>query len=227
MLAHAHVHLNAKRWCVPAGDPPLKGNASIPSLTYHSVDSSPTLGNFLADPSRALWLERLVRLREVTDLCCSTSNPCKLFWAPHSTVLADGGGSVSCAPIGAVVNKNKRHRVISQWSGQHRCASWETASRKACQGTARKAAGVAHPMQLHPMSDDIDIRFRHMSGTDVGPFRIGGASSVQAVKERLLAEWPKGVRKLCHCFRKCYTLPVLTAGHCSPPGHNPQIRCKL
>ncbi|BDA48807.1 probable membrane-anchored ubiquitin-fold protein 4 [Coccomyxa sp. Obi] len=45
-------------------------------------------------------------------------------------------------------------------------------------------------MQLHPMSDDIELRFRHTSG-DVGPLKCAGTMSVGAVKERLLSEWPK------------------------------------
>ena len=47
-------------------------------------------------------------------------------------------------------------------------------------------------MQLHPMSDDIEMRFRHPSGNDVGPLKIAGSCSVLAVKETVLAEWPKG-----------------------------------
>ncbi len=46
-------------------------------------------------------------------------------------------------------------------------------------------------MQLHPMSEDIELRFRHTSG-DVGPLKCAGTMSVGAVKERLLSEWPKG-----------------------------------
>ena len=45
-------------------------------------------------------------------LCCSSSNPCKLFWAPHSTVLDDDGGSASSASIGALVKDNKEQTVI-------------------------------------------------------------------------------------------------------------------
>ena len=46
-------------------------------------------------------------------------------------------------------------------------------------------------MQLHPMSEDIELRFRHTSG-DIGPIKCAGTMSVEAVKEKLLPEWPKG-----------------------------------
>ncbi|EIE18185.1 hypothetical protein COCSUDRAFT_45596 [Coccomyxa subellipsoidea C-169] len=40
------------------------------------------------------------------------------------------------------------------------------------------------------MSEDIELRFRHTSG-DIGPIKCAGTMSVEAVKERLLPEWPK------------------------------------
>ncbi len=46
-------------------------------------------------------------------------------------------------------------------------------------------------MQLHPMSDDIELKFRHVSG-DIGPLKVSGSSSILQVKEQLYAQWPKG-----------------------------------
>ena len=46
-------------------------------------------------------------------------------------------------------------------------------------------------MQLHPMSDDIELKFRHVSG-DIGPLKVSGSSNILQVKEKLYAQWPKG-----------------------------------
>ena len=46
-------------------------------------------------------------------------------------------------------------------------------------------------MQLHPMSDDIELKFRHVSG-DIGPLKVPGSSSIVQVKELVFAQWPKG-----------------------------------
>ncbi len=46
-------------------------------------------------------------------------------------------------------------------------------------------------MQLHPMSDDIELKFRHVSG-DIGPIKVPGSSSILQVKELVFAQWPKG-----------------------------------
>lgn len=40
------------------------------------------------------------------------------------------------------------------------------------------------------MAEDLQIRFRHTSG-DVGPFVYSDATTVQQLKEKLLADWPK------------------------------------
>lgn len=52
-------------------------------------------------------------------------------------------------------------------------------------------------MQLHPMLEDIELRFRHTSG-DVGPIKCAGTLSVEAVKEKLLAAWPNGMDEAIH-----------------------------
>lgn len=46
-------------------------------------------------------------------------------------------------------------------------------------------------MQLHPMLDDIELKFRHVSG-DIGPLKLPGSCSILQVKEKLFAQWPKG-----------------------------------
>ncbi|CAL5223633.1 g6177 [Coccomyxa viridis] len=40
------------------------------------------------------------------------------------------------------------------------------------------------------MSDDIELKFRHVSG-DIGPLKVSGSSSILQVKEQLYAQWPK------------------------------------
>ena len=41
------------------------------------------------------------------------------------------------------------------------------------------------------MSDDIELKFRHVSG-DIGPLKVPGSSSIVQVKELVYAQWPKG-----------------------------------
>ena len=41
------------------------------------------------------------------------------------------------------------------------------------------------------MSDDIELKFRHVSG-DIGPLKVSGSSNILQVKEKLYAQWPKG-----------------------------------
>ena len=38
---------------------------------------------------------------------------------------------------------------------------------------------------------DVSLRFRHQNG-DVGPFSFSTSTTLQAVKQKVLAEWPKG-----------------------------------
>jgi hypothetical protein len=46
---------------------------------------------------------------------------------------------------------------------------------------------------------DITLRFRHPQGTDIGPFALPEALTVEELKERLLLEWPKGECSLVYC----------------------------
>eukprot|EP00884_Botryococcus_braunii_P015405 jgi/Botrbrau1/2548/Bobra.0079s0035.1 len=38
---------------------------------------------------------------------------------------------------------------------------------------------------------DINLRFRHAQGVDIGPLSLPDSLTVQELKDRLLAEWPK------------------------------------
>lgn len=45
-----------------------------------------------------------------------------------------------------------------------------------------------------PDEDLIELKFRLYDGSDIGPFRYLPASTVAMLKERIVAEWPKGQR---------------------------------
>lgn len=51
-----------------------------------------------------------------------------------------------------------------------------------------------------PEEDLVELKFRLYDGSDIGPFRYSPASTVSMLKERIVAEWPKG---------QCAQLPVL------------------
>lgn len=40
--------------------------------------------------------------------------------------------------------------------------------------------------------DFVELKFRLYDGSDMGPFRYSPASTVSMLKERIVAEWPKG-----------------------------------
>ena len=46
------------------------------------------------------------------------------------------------------------------------------------------------------METSVQIRFRHSNG-DVGPFTFQDSATVESVKEKLFAEWPKGSNSQC------------------------------
>lgn len=39
----------------------------------------------------------------------------------------------------------------------------------------------------------MDIKFRLYDGSDIGPFRYSSASTVDMLKQRIVADWPKGM----------------------------------
>lgn len=43
-----------------------------------------------------------------------------------------------------------------------------------------------------PEEDLVDIKFRLYDGSDIGPFRYASASTVDMLKQRIVADWPKG-----------------------------------
>lgn len=40
--------------------------------------------------------------------------------------------------------------------------------------------------------DQLEIKFRLIDGTDIGPKSFPAATSVATLKENILAQWPKG-----------------------------------
>ncbi|KAI3520654.1 hypothetical protein L2E82_33205 [Cichorium intybus] len=42
-----------------------------------------------------------------------------------------------------------------------------------------------------PEEDLLELKFRLLDGSDIGPFRYSPASTVAMLKERIVAEWPK------------------------------------
>lgn len=47
-----------------------------------------------------------------------------------------------------------------------------------------------------PEEDLVELKFRLYDGSDIGPFRYSPASTVAMLKERIVAEWPKGLSSL-------------------------------
>ncbi len=43
-------------------------------------------------------------------------------------------------------------------------------------------------------SEAVQVRFRHTAG-DLGPFQFSESASVQSLKDRVFAEWPKGTQR--------------------------------
>jgi hypothetical protein len=43
--------------------------------------------------------------------------------------------------------------------------------------------------------EDLQIRFRHSSGTDIGPFSFEDGNTIQSVKSVVFQRWPTGERK--------------------------------
>lgn len=43
-----------------------------------------------------------------------------------------------------------------------------------------------------PDEDLVELKFRLYDGSDIGPFQYSPTSTVAMLKERIVAEWPKG-----------------------------------
>lgn len=43
-----------------------------------------------------------------------------------------------------------------------------------------------------PEEDLLELKFRLYDGSDIGPFRYAPSSTVAMLKERIVAEWPRG-----------------------------------
>ena len=68
------------------------------------------------------------------------------------------------------------------------------------------------------MGDSLNIRFRHTQG-DIGPLKLATSTTVQAVKERLLSQWPKGELELAIQQDNCLVVrssSSLKKGRCKP-----------
>jgi hypothetical protein len=42
------------------------------------------------------------------------------------------------------------------------------------------------------LQEQLEIKFRLLDGTDIGPNRYSAASTVSTLKETIIAQWPKG-----------------------------------
>ena len=68
------------------------------------------------------------------------------------------------------------------------------------------------------MGDSLNIRFRHTQG-DIGPLKLPSSTTVQAVKERLLSQWPKGELELAIQQEDCLVAGSSSSvkkGRCKP-----------
>lgn len=56
----------------------------------------------------------------------------------------------------------------------------------------------------------VEIKFRLYDGSDMGPFRYSPASTITMLKERIVAEWPKGLffHFLFHMTQGCFVFNV-------------------
>jgi len=45
-----------------------------------------------------------------------------------------------------------------------------------------------------PEEDLVELKFRLYDGSDIGPIQYSSNSTVAAIKERIISEWPKGWR---------------------------------
>ncbi|OMO99397.1 hypothetical protein COLO4_13301 [Corchorus olitorius] len=64
-----------------------------------------------------------------------------------------------------------------------------------------------------PEEDLIELKFRLYDGSDIGPFRYSPASTVAVLKERIVAEWPKGhVQRPVFLMTKIRSLPLKPSG---------------
>lgn len=55
-----------------------------------------------------------------------------------------------------------------------------------------------------PEEDLVELKFRLYDGTDIGPIRYSSASTVAMLKERIVAEWPRGWELLFFLFRDSF-----------------------
>lgn len=52
-----------------------------------------------------------------------------------------------------------------------------------------------------PDEDLIELKFRLYDGSDIGPYRYSPTSTIAIVKEKIVADWPKGMGvRPCYCW---------------------------
>ena len=57
----------------------------------------------------------------------------------------------------------------------------------------------------------VELKFRLYDGSDIGPFRYSPASTVAMLKERIVADWPKGLFTLLNFFLSFFLYVYLYA----------------
>lgn len=57
-------------------------------------------------------------------------------------------------------------------------------------------------LEMSGVQDQLEIKFRLIDGTDIGPKSFPVAASVANLKESILAQWPKGNLSLLFFFRQ-------------------------
>ncbi|KAK9061650.1 hypothetical protein SSX86_018833 [Deinandra increscens subsp. villosa] len=75
-----------------------------------------------------------------------------------------------------------------------------------------------------PEEDLLELKFRLLDGSDIGPFQYSQASTVAMLKERIVAEWPKdkkGAPKSANDIKLINAGKILennkTVGQCRTP----------
>ena len=57
-----------------------------------------------------------------------------------------------------------------------------------------------------PEEDLVEVKFRLYDGSDMGPFKYSPGSTVAQLKEKIVAEWPKGLFFLIIHYVSCVEL---------------------
>jgi hypothetical protein len=64
-----------------------------------------------------------------------------------------------------------------------------------------KVEGEEREPETEGDSEEVEVKFRLFDGSDIGPIRCNAAATtVAALKDRVVAEWPKGRDKILFLF---------------------------